>query len=397
MNKSLRSLTDHHGCAKAQQVSLVFARTLYDGSAEAPISDQLIWIEGEKIVRVEPSNTASAMKLGAHIAPIVAPGFIDIQINGALDVQFNDMPTKEAVAAIAAGARQGGTAYCMPTFITAEDSAYTAAIEAADAAIRAGEKGVLGLHLEGPFLSPRRPGIHPPGCIRTLEEDDLERLCAPFSGKLLITLAPECQKPQTIKRLVSEGRIVFAGHSQATHKDMQIAMEEGLSGATHLFNAMSQIEGREPGVVGTVVSSGSLYAGIIADGYHVHPQNIKMTAKLMPDHLCLVTDAMQTLAGKTTEFFVFGNKIYLNDGRLTDAAGTLAGAHLAMDEALRKMIDFSGVSVSRAIKMASTNPASALGLASELGHVKEGYRAGLTLLSDGLEACGTVVDGTLFS
>lgn len=368
----------------------IFARQLYDGDSDTALSDRLIEMEDGRIRAVTPAPRAPK---DAIRADIVAPGFIDLQINGANDVQFNTDPSAAGLARIAEGARAGGTAHILPTFITAPGQAYLTAMDATRQAIAAGTPGILGLHLEGPFLNPARPGIHDRDAIRPMDQQDLDAITAPFPGPLLVTLAPECQRDGRIADLVRVGVIVFAGHSAATGADVEKAVEQGLSGVTHLFNAMSQMTGREPGVVGATMASDRLYAGIIADGYHVAWDNIRIAARAMPDRLCLVTDAMQTLAGKITAFNLCGTPVQLSDGRLTGETGTLAGAHVAMDTSVRNMVHQGIATPAQALRMAATHPARALGLGDDLGRVRPGFRASLTLMDDALNARGVVVDG----
>lgn len=378
----------------------VLAKSLYDGRSEEPFRDQLIDIAtsdgASRINTVRPLASIEELDSQTLVADIVAPGMIDLQINGALDTQFNFEPSVDAIARIAEGARRGGTAHLLPTFITAPGRDYLLAMEAGRQAIEIGLKGVLGVHLEGPFLSPSFPGIHEKAAIRSLQAEDLANLIAPFAGKLLLTLAPEEQQPDMLRALADAGVVVFAGHSAARGADIQIARQNGISGATHLFNAMSQMTAREPGLVGSVFDGRGLYAGIIADGYHVCWPNLRTTARLLPDHLCLVTDAMLTLEGKQTAFELHGERIELGDGRLTNHEGRLAGAHISMDQCVRNVVEFAGVSTGRALMMASANPAAALGLDSELGRIAPGYRASMTLFNSDLSVEGVVVDGQYF-
>jgi N-acetylglucosamine-6-phosphate deacetylase len=384
------SLTDD-----GHPIDTVFARTLFDGVGDSAIHDQIIRIDDGLIAEVRPRAIGEAIPGGALEVESVAPGFIDMQINGAADAQFNEDPTVQTLERMAGGARQGGTAHILPTFITASGTDYAKAIDATNQALEARVPGVLGIHLEGPFLSPDRPGIHPARFIRPLSRDDLQHV-RNAKGKVLVTLAPECQDHLLIRELVESSVTVFIGHSNADLDDIDNAIRAGVSGVTHLFNAQSQITARDPGVVGSALMRPELFAGIIADGHHVHPQNLAMAAKLMPDRLCLVTDAMKTLAGTTTSFDLYGTPITLDDGRLTGPDGTLAGAHLSMDQAVRNAIALMQVSPGQAIKMASRNPARALGLSDALGAVKPGFRASLTLLDTELHATGVIVDGRAF-
>jgi N-acetylglucosamine-6-phosphate deacetylase len=373
---------------------IVLPEALFDGEAEQPRAERAVVIRHGHIHDV----TAAAHAPPGRVlrAPVAAPGFIDLQINGGGGVMFNDAPTRETLRRMARAARRGGTAHILPTFITAPGTGYLAAMRTVREALTQAEPGTLGLHLEGPFLSPARPGIHPPDAVRKLAPGDLDALCEGVGGPLLLTLAPEEAPPGAIARLTKAGLTVFAGHSEADHAAMSRAAEEGLGGATHLFNAMSQIMGRAPGVVGAVFGNARLFAGIIADDIHVHPANLRLALQVMTERrLCLVTDAMATLDAPEASFTVNGKTIRQQDGRLADAEGRLAGAHLAMDEAVRNMCHLGGARRAQALRMASTTPAEALGLGAELGRIAPGYRASVTLLGDDLHALGTIVDGQL--
>ncbi|MGI9416724.1 MAG: N-acetylglucosamine-6-phosphate deacetylase [Geminicoccaceae bacterium] len=377
-------------------LTAIRAEKLFDGQVEQPLSAHTVVIEGAHINAVVTGDPALPADAAVLETPILAPGLLDLQVNGANDVLFNDAPTPETIATITAGGRMGGAAYSLPTFITAEDQAYLAAMKAVGAAIDRGAPGVLGVHLEGPFLSPKRPGIHDVSAIRPMMPDDLDRLTADHAGVQLITLAPEAQPPGTIARLADAGWAVFAGHSEASFDVMREAADEGLRGVTHLFNAMRQIGPREPGVVGSALDDERLFAGIIADGHHVHPANLRLAAACLgPERLCLVTDAMPTSGGHATSFTLGGKEIRLVDGRLTDADGTLAGAHLGMIDAVRNMMRLAGISLADALRMASTTPAKAIGLDRELGRIAPGFRAGFTLLDETLSVHGVVVDGRI--
>lgn len=375
-----------------QPVACLLARTLYDGVSDAPRHDQVIRMEDGRIAGIEPLDGRKAWPAGMIEADVAAPGFIDMQINGAADTQFNEEPTVDAIARIAAGARKGGTAHLLPTFITAPGTDYRRAIAAANAALDRGVPGILGVHLEGPFLSPDRPGIHPCRFIRPLTEADVEAIGG-ARGTVLVTLAPERQDPALIAKLADAGIHVFAGHSSATAAEMDAAIGKGVTGVTHLFNALPQIAGREPGICGSALMRPELAAGIIADGVHVHRRNLAMAARLMGERLCLVTDAMKTLAGTVTAFDLYGTPVTLDRGCLRGPDGRLAGAHLAMDEAVRNAVALMGVTPALAIAMASAHVARALGLEGQLGRLAPGHRASLTLLDNGFRATGVIVDG----
>ncbi|WP_341862314.1 N-acetylglucosamine-6-phosphate deacetylase [Gymnodinialimonas sp. 57CJ19] len=371
----------------------IVARQLYDGVDQGLRPDCILEIAQGRITQIRAATAQDAHDPGVREFDLVSPGFIDLQINGAGDTQFNFEPDVPALDRIAAGARRGGTAYILPTFITAHGQDYLRAIAAVRDAISDGVAGILGVHLEGPFLSHNRPGIHDPTAIRALNDQDIEALTSADAGVVLLTVAPETLPDGALARLTAADIVVFAGHTAASADQIATAEAEGLTGVTHLFNAMSQITGREPGVVGATFASHSLFAGIIADGHHVDWRNVAIAARLMPDRLCLVTDAMLTLAGEATEFDLHGVKITLEDGRLANAEGRLAGAHISMIDSVRNMITHAQCSVPQALRMATINPARSLGMAAEVGTLGTGRCATLTCLSNDLEVEAVMIDG----
>jgi N-acetylglucosamine-6-phosphate deacetylase len=367
------------------------ARTLYPGGGRPPEQDRAIEVVAGRIASVR-SRAETPDGVALRACEIVAPGFIDLQINGGGGVLFNDAPTVATIGTIARAARTGGVAHILPTFITDAGSAYSRALDAVEGAIATGVPGCLGVHLEGPFLSPRRPGIHPPQHIRALTPEDAARIGA-VRHPCLLTLAPEETDEALLRGLVASGVTVFAGHSEATAEEIGRAADLGVRGVTHLWNAMSQLQGRAPGVVGAALTDARLAAGIIADGLHVHPMNLRLAAETMGDRLFLVTDAMATLGTSVEGFDLAGVAVRLVEGRLVSPEGTLAGAHLAMDEAVRNMVRLAGVGVAEALDMASGRPARALGLEEELGRIAPGFRASLTCLDADLRAGPVMVDG----
>jgi len=378
-------------------LTAIRAKKLFDGHTDRPLANRIVVVRERRIEGVLTGDPALPIEADWLDAEILTPGFVDLQINGAGDIFFNDAPTASSIAKIGAAARQGGCAHLLPTFITANGDAYFEAIDATVAAIENRMPGLLGLHLEGPFLSPKRPGIHEASAIRPIENRDLDLLTGHQAGMRLITIAPEEQPAGVIERLVDAGWIVFAGHSEATRSDMQRAKDAGLQGVTHLFNAMSQMMPREPGIVGSVFDDESLFAGIIADGHHVHPANLRLAVnQLGAERLCLVTDAMPTLFGEKKAFQIGGKMIQLSNGRLADGEGRLAGAHLSMAGAVQNLVEMTDASLAEALTMASRTPARALGLGDQLGRIDKGYRASLTFLDDGLQCTGVMIDGQWF-
>ena len=315
----------------------------------------------------------------------LAPGFIDLQVNGGGGLLLNDRPTADTMRAIAKAHRPFGTTACLPTMITDRRPQLQAAISAARET--AGRDGVLGLHLEGPFISPARPGIHRPDYIQHASMDDLEWLSElAKAGASMITLAPECVPPGFIKALVDLGLRVSAGHSEATGAEMARAIDEGLTGVTHLYNAMPPLKGREPGIVGSALSNPRLIAGIIADGLHVDPIAIRAAfAAKSADGMALVTDAMPTIGSSLDRFDLMGRTILLRGSRLVSEDGTLAGAHLDMASAVRNTVNSAAISLEDALRAASQTPARFLGIDHERGTLKPGMHADIVALTSRLD------------
>lgn len=369
-------------------VHRIHARRLYPGQGAAPRSDQMIVISKGRIASLASAEGGDAERADAHY-DIVAPGFIDLQINGAGGVLFNDQPDHHALGLMITAARKGGTCHMLPTFISAEGDSYWRAMKAvSDCDL----PEILGLHLEGPFLSPDKPGIHPQAAIRKITDADIEALCG-FDGRMLLTLAPEEVTADRLARLHNAGIILFAGHTNCDSESIGKAHENGLVGITHLFNACSQMTARAPGVVGAALTHPSLFAGIIADGIHVHSHALRLAANCLQDRLFLVTDAMPSYGSKTPGFTLAGQQIDLVDGRLQSSQGTLAGAHLGLDEAVRNMMALAGVDLAMALHMASGVPAKVLGVDDRYGLVATGRDASLTCLADNLTADAVVVHG----
>lgn len=323
----------------------------------------------------------------------LAPGFIDLQVNGGGGVLLNDDPSVDALYAIADAHRRFGTTACLPTLITDTKDRMQAGIAAARSA--AGSNGVLGLHLEGPFISPARPGVHRPDYIRHPESDDLELLSdLAGAGRSLVTLAPECVPNDFVRALASAGIRVSAGHSEATSETLLRATGDGLTGVTHLFNAMPALKGREPGIVGAALADDRLTAGIIVDGIHVDPIAVQAAfAAKGASRIALVTDAMPSIGAMTDHFELMGRTITLTDGRLTAEDGTLAGAHLDMASAVRNAVNLVHVSLDDALRAASLVPAQFLGLENERGALICGAHADFLALTADLDVIATWVDG----
>ncbi|HKY81898.1 MAG TPA: N-acetylglucosamine-6-phosphate deacetylase [Sphingobium sp.] len=335
------------------------------------------------IVGVMPSGECPANPRQRQLEGDLLPGFIDLQVNGGGGVLFNDHPTVDGIAAIGEAHRRFGTTGFLPTLISDDLATVRRAIAAVGAAIEQGIPGVLGIHVEGPFLNPDRKGVHDASKFRILDAEALEILASSRLGRVLVTLAPELAPPGAIRTLVDRGVVVAAGHTAATYDDLQAAFAEGLSGFTHLFNAMSQLGSREPGTVGAALDHGSSWCGLIVDGHHVHPATLRIAlAAKGAGHLALVTDAMPTVGSDRTSFELAGQPIDCDGDRCVTPDGTLAGSNLNMAAAVRNAEHFMGVDAATAVRMASLVPATVMGIAGERGSIAVGMRADLVLVDD---------------
>jgi N-acetylglucosamine-6-phosphate deacetylase len=325
---------------------------------------------------------------------LLLPGFIDVQVNGGGGRLFNDDPSVETIAIMAAAHRRFGTTGLLPTLISDDFSVVERAIGAVDEAIDDGVPGVLGVHIEGPFLSRTRRGIHLASMLQPFDDRFVEALCSGRNGRTLVTVAPECITPAQISRLVEAGVIVSAGHSDAKYETVRAALDAGMTGFTHLFNAMSQLTNRAPGMVGAALEDPRTYAGIIIDGHHIHPATFRvgLNAKGV-DRLMLVTDAMPTVGADSDEFMLQGRAIRLEGDRLVSEDGVLAGSTLTMASAVANAVAQGRLTLPEAVRMATSTPASFLGLSEETGSLRPGLRADLVAMTDDFTVTQTWIGG----
>jgi N-acetylglucosamine-6-phosphate deacetylase len=327
-----------------------------------------------------------------RVEGVLAPAFVDLQVNGGGGVMVDGATDLPALRHICAAHRRLGTGGILPTLITDTPQATVAVIDAGVKAAEAGVPGFLGLHLEGPHLDPRRKGAHDPSLIRPMTAEDLARLCeaAQRLPALMVTLAPEAATPEQIAALASAGAVVSLGHSDCTHEVGEAAFRAGARCATHLFNAMSQIGNRAPGLAGAVLA-GDAAAGIIADGIHVHPSVLRIALAARPEGIFLVSDCMAFAGTDLTELTLNGRRVLRQGGRLTLADGTLAGADLTLAQAVRVLVDQVGVPLERALAMATSIPADLMEVRA--GRIAPGAAADLVLLSQALEVQAIWLDG----
>jgi N-acetylglucosamine-6-phosphate deacetylase len=374
-------------------IALVNGRVLRE---QALVEGQCVLLEGGRILDIVPASHpgcrgATQVDLRGNL---LLPGFIDSQVNGGGGVLFNDSPSVESIRRIGQAHRRFGTTGFMPTLISADLDDVARAIAATRAAIEAGVPGVLGIHIEGPFLNVERKGVHDPAKLRELDASAVGLLTSLGVGRTLVTLAPEMTKPPIIRQLTAAGIIVSAGHTNATYAEVVAALQHGLTGFTHLFNAMSQLTGRKPGVVGAALESLESWCGIIVDGQHTAPVVLRLALRCKPSsRFMLVTDAMPSVGTGARSFNLQGRHITVSGNVCIDEDGRLAGSNIDMASCVRNAVSLLGVSLPEAVRMASLYPAEFLGLAHEIGRIEPGYRANLVLADDRLNVLDTWIDG----
>ncbi len=336
-----------------------------------------------------PENIKTIDLNGANLSP----GFIDLQLNGCGGVMFNDEITAETIHTMHLANLKSGCTSFLPTLITSSDENMRQAIEAEREYQSKYNNHSLGLHLEGPYLNIEKKGIHSVDFIRSSDEDMIDTICNNRNVVTKVTLAPELNNPEHIEKLSQAGIVVSIGHTNATYQQARESFESGITFATHLFNAMTPMQGREPGVVGAIYDTPDVYAGIIADGFHVDYANIRIAHKIKGDKLVLVTDATAP-AGAEMDYFIFvGKKVYYRDGKCIDENGTLGGSALTMIEAVQNTVEHVGIALDEALRMATLYPAKAIGVDHKLGRVKKGMIANLTVFDRDFNVKATVVNG----
>jgi len=370
----------------------IAASHVFDGLAVH--RDRAVLVDGSRIAALVPRRDVPA---GVPVAALpeglwLAPGFIDTQVNGGGSILFNDTPTPDAIATIVRAHRKFGTTALLPTLITDVPETTAKAIRAVDEAA-ASMPGVIGIHLEGPFLSPERPGVHDPRRLRRPNDDDLAMITAKRRGVTLVTLAPEQVPSGFVSALASAGVRVALGHSMATYLETRAAMADGLTGFTHLFNAMRPLASREPGPVTAALENPAAWFGMIVDGVHVDPAVLRLALRGLAQPM-LVTDAMPPVGANGSAFTLYGDEITVRDGRCLRRDGTLAGSMLDMASAVRNSVDLLGVGLTDALRFASSNPANFLGLGHSLGRLAPDYRADLVAFDPtSIEVVSTWVAG----
>jgi N-acetylglucosamine-6-phosphate deacetylase len=348
--------------------------------------DLAVLVEGGRVAALLPHDHEAVRAAQAEdlAGALLVPGFIDVQVNGGGGALFNAAPTVETIRTIGAAHRKFGTTGFLPTLISDSTDVMRAALTAVEQAFDEGVPGLLGVHLEGPWLAPTRKGVHDPKWFHVPGEDELELLCAPHRGVRLVTLAPERVPHASIARLAVAGVIVNAGHTAADHATVRAALVAGVRGFTHLFNAMTPLGSREPGVVGAALDDPGSWCGIIVDGHHVHPASLRNAIAAKPrGKTLLVTDAMPPVGADSPEYVLNGETIVAKDGICQTANGVLAGSALDMSTAVRNSVAMLGLPLDEAVRMASTYPADFLGLGASHGRIAVGCRADLVAMDGG--------------
>ena len=363
------------------------------------LDNHAVIIDGDKIAKIckqelLPADITIKDLQGAN----VAPGLIDIQVNGCGGVQFNetlDALSIETLEAMQATNLVYGCTSYLPTLITSTDEFMIKAVNVMREYLAKHPNQALGLHLEGPYINPEKKGIHNINYIRQPSQEMIDFLCANADVIKIITLAPEKVDAKHIKQLCDAGIHVSVGHSNGHYDDCRRGFNAGIRLGTHLFNAMPYITGREPGVVGAIYDEPEVYVGIIADGQHVSWANIRNSHKIKQDHLILITDAM-LLAGSNLTSGVFADKtIYYKDGRCVDENGTLGGSALTMIEAVKNAVEYVGIALDEALRMATLYPAKAIGVDKQLGTISESKIANLVIFDRDFSNVKTVVNGEM--
>lgn len=355
---------------------------------EVMVSDGVIVEVGPR--RRTRGDRATVVDLGGKF---LAPGFVDVQVNGGGGVLFNDAPTVATMNIMASAHRRFGTTAMLPTLISDDLDKIGQAIEAADDAVAAGVPGILGVHIEGPFLNKAKRGIHDASKICALTDEAVALLCAARHAIIVVTLAPDVVSLAHIQRLSEAGVRICAGHTNANYDQTKAALAAGVTGVTHLFNAMPPMQSRDPGMIPAALDSAA-WAGLIVDGHHVHPAMLQLAWRAKKDRrFMLVTDAMPIVGTEQDRFYLGDREILVEAGACRSVDGTLAGAAISMNDALVNATQMMGVSLAEASKMASGHPAAFLGQSAKFGSIAPAKRADFVVLSDDLKVVETWIGG----
>ena len=366
------------------------AQRLFDG--QAFLDDRVLTIVDGKITDIDQDLS----KVDVVATGLVVPGYIDLQVNGGGGILFNDSPSVDNLKLIMAAHARFGTTAMMPTLITDTFEVMQQAADAIAQAISEGVPGIVGVHFEGPHLSVEKKGTHCADYIRPLSTDEWQILSRQDIGQVIVTLAPETVSNDDVKRMVELGIKVCLGHTNADYQTTQQAIDAGASGFTHLFNAMSPLQGREPGVVGAALLNNNTSCGLIVDGFHVDYASCKLAIQAKPQgKIFLVTDAMPPVGTDLTQFALYDRIVYVDNGKLTSTTGELAGSSLDMASAVKNTHQMLGIELGEAIRMASLYPAQYLYQNQTIirGELIQGKQADMVVLNDDLSVKETWIAG----
>ncbi|WDD97385.1 N-acetylglucosamine-6-phosphate deacetylase [Thalassomonas actiniarum] len=362
-------------------------KKLFDGGAF--VEDKVLTLSGGKLVAIDNDSARADIRLDG----LLVPGFVDLQVNGGGGVLFNANPTFEGVKTMLAAHAKFGTTAMLPTVITDKVEVMAQAAETVACLLKEGEPGLIGIHFEGPHLSAAKKGAHSQGFIREISPAEWQIYQRKDLGQIIVTLAPEAVAVEDIRTLVALGIKVCLGHSNADYQCVKQALLAGADGFTHLYNAMSPLQGREPGMVGAALFHDEASCGIIADGFHLDDVCGQLALKVKPqDKVFLVTDAMQHVGCEQKEFNFFDRKITLTDGKLTSTTGELAGSALDMATAVKNAHLKMLLPLERALQMASLNPASYINQ-GQLGRIRVGAAADFVELTEDFKVLSTWIAG----
>ena len=372
---------------------------IFDG--EKFIKETVVVLENDKIKKILCENELTDKILKDEKVldlegKILSPGFIDLQLNGCGGVLFNDAITRETLEIMNETNKKYGCTSFLPTLITSPDEKIEEALNLIKNMQDKENIGVLGLHIEGPYISLEKKGIHRPEYVRVLSDEIIDKIAdAGYDVTKIMTIAPEKGKVEHLKKLRQSGIKLNMGHTNANY-DECVEKKEYFDGATHLYNAMSQLQSRNPGAVGFVMNDDKVMAGIIVDGYHMTFSAVEIAKKIMKDRLYLVTDAVSPAGIDTmTEFMFEGNRVFYKDKKCQSAEGTLGGSALVMIEGIENLVKKVHLTIEEALKMATSLPAKAISVEDRYGYIKEGYVADLTFFNEDYKVKGTVAKGQL--
>ena len=370
-----------------------FAKKLFDGQQWH--QNMVMEVADGKVSRlVEFSTSGCTEQQLTRLSEPVVPGFVDVQVNGGGGKLFNQAPSASTLRTMVSGHAQFGTTAMLPTLITDNIDTMRQAADAVCEAIHADQPGILGVHFEGPHLSVPKRGIHPEQQVRPLSDDELNVFCRTDLGHVLLTVAPENVPADVIRELVSKGVKVCLGHSNADADTVLAALDAGADGFTHLYNAMSGLQGRAPGMLGAAFYRDDAYCGLIADYHHVSQLGCQLAFKIKGHkRVMLVTDAMAHVGSDLDDMDYLDTQILRDGTKLTLPDGTLAGSALDMASAVKNAVAM-GASLEHALIMASRTPANYLNN-KQIGHLRPGANADFITLSDTFNVSQTYISGTL--